>query len=125
VPRSGRRLAVPRRRLAWPASGNPRTDLLFIDTRHVYRQLCDELARHGSKARKYMCWHDTTTFGDAGEDGSRPGLWHAVEEWVAEAHGSAAAPRELQRADGAGAAIAIRPFCGKDSRVRIGINSLS
>lgn len=60
------------------------TDLLFIDTWHVYKQLFAELMRHGDpveqKVRKYIVLHDTHTFGWEGEDGSKPGLrtaaWH-------------------------------------------------
>ncbi len=39
------------------------TDLLFIDTRHTYQQLSLELKRHADKARRYMVFHDTDTFG--------------------------------------------------------------
>jgi hypothetical protein len=39
------------------------TDLLFIDTLHVYRQLSEELKLHGNKAKKYIIFHDTTTYG--------------------------------------------------------------
>lgn len=35
------------------------TDLLFIDTYHLYDQLKAELARHGNNARKYIIFHDT------------------------------------------------------------------
>lgn len=59
------------------------TDLLFIDTYHVYRQLRTELERHGSMARKYIVMHNTEIFGASGEDGSMPGLWTAVEEFIA------------------------------------------
>lgn len=59
------------------------TDLLFIDTRHTYRQLQAELERHGPLTKKYIVMHDTETFGIIGEDGSAPGLWAAVEEFVA------------------------------------------
>ena len=38
------------------------TDLLFIDTWHVYDQLKEELRIHSNKARKYICFHDTTSF---------------------------------------------------------------
>jgi hypothetical protein len=58
------------------------TDLLFIDTYHVYRQLQAELERHAPMARKYIIMHDTETFGDHGEDSSTPGLWAAVEQFV-------------------------------------------
>ena len=33
------------------------TDLLFIDTLHVYNQLKAELMLHASKVRKYLCFH--------------------------------------------------------------------
>jgi hypothetical protein len=39
------------------------TDLLFIDTWHTYGQLKEELKRHSSKARKYIAFHDTNTYG--------------------------------------------------------------
>jgi hypothetical protein len=39
------------------------TDLLFIDTWHSYPQLKQELHLHGNKARKYMAFHDTFTYG--------------------------------------------------------------
>ncbi len=59
------------------------TDLLFIDTWHVYDQLSQELALHARKARKYVVLHDTTTFGEVGEDQGHRGLWPAVEELLA------------------------------------------
>lgn len=59
------------------------TDLLFIDTFHVYEQLRNELERHAQKARRFIVMHDTETFGDKGEDGSTPGLWGALEEFLA------------------------------------------
>lgn len=40
------------------------TDLLFIDTEHTYNQLKEELSLHGNKARRYIVFHDTTTFPD-------------------------------------------------------------
>lgn len=39
------------------------TDLLFIDTFHTYEQLTRELELHSHKARKYLAFHDTTSFG--------------------------------------------------------------
>jgi hypothetical protein len=59
------------------------TDLLFIDTWHVYGQLKEELRRHGGKVRKYIVVHDTTTFGQRGETEGHAGLWPAVEEFLA------------------------------------------
>jgi hypothetical protein len=58
------------------------TDLLFIDTWHVYEQLREELRLHGVKARKYIVLHDTTTFGLKGETDGHRGLWPAVEEFL-------------------------------------------
>jgi glycosyltransferase involved in cell wall biosynthesis/Flp pilus assembly protein TadD len=60
------------------------TDLLFIDTWHVYEQLKEELRRHAGKVRRYIVLHDTTTFGERGEAEGRRGLWAAVEEFLAE-----------------------------------------
>jgi hypothetical protein len=39
------------------------TDFLFIDTWHSYPQLKQELHLHGNKARKYLAFHDTWTYG--------------------------------------------------------------
>jgi hypothetical protein len=50
------------------------TDLLYIDTEHVYDQLRTELFEHGDKVRKYIVLHDTTSF---------PNMWPAVEEFLA------------------------------------------
>lgn len=58
------------------------TDLLFIDTLHVYDQLRMELARHSAQVRKYIVLHDTETFGQAGELPGTLGLWPAVEEFL-------------------------------------------
>jgi cephalosporin hydroxylase len=57
------------------------TDFLFIDSLHTYDQLLAELTRHGSKARKYIGFHDTFIFGFNGEDGSKPGLNQAIDEF--------------------------------------------
>lgn len=61
----------------------PPTDLLFIDTHHTYTHLTEELRRHGNNARRNIIFHDTTTYGERGEDNQTPGLWKAVEEFVA------------------------------------------
>lgn len=60
------------------------TELLFIDTLHVYGQLKVELARHSPKVTQYIALHDTETFRVRGEDPSQGGLWAAVEEFLAE-----------------------------------------
>jgi len=45
----------------------PKTDLLFIDTWHVYDQLIQELNMHSSKVNNWIILHDTETFGEKGE----------------------------------------------------------
>ena len=79
------------------------TDLLFIDTWHIYGQLKRELARWHSYARNYIILHDTTVDewqgetirnGWDAESQSRQfgfpvseilrGLWPAVEEFLQE-----------------------------------------
>jgi GT2 family glycosyltransferase len=60
------------------------TDLLFLDTWHVYEQLREELRRHAGKVRRYIVLHDTTTFGEYGEKAGHRGLWPAVEEFLAQ-----------------------------------------
>lgn len=57
------------------------TDMLFIDTRHTYAQLQAELSLHSPKVRRFVAMHDTTTFGNTGEDGGR-GLAQAIGEWL-------------------------------------------
>lgn len=63
------------------------TDLLFIDTWHIYEQLRDELARHADKAKKYIVLHDTETFGTWGED----------PEWIRAAHRVSRVLRRLSK----------------------------
>jgi hypothetical protein len=59
------------------------TDLLFIDTLHTYSQLSKELKLHGNKAKKYLAFHDTHTFGLTGEVGNdRKGLMTAIIEFM-------------------------------------------
>lgn len=69
------------------------TDLLFIDTYHVYAQLRKELEIHNEKVRKYIIMHDTTCFGQFDqfhEEYSehipdvpgKTGLWLAIIEFL-------------------------------------------
>ena len=51
-----------------------RTDVLYIDTAHLYEQLSEELRLHADKAQKYIICHDTH---------SEPDLKKAVNEFVA------------------------------------------
>jgi len=71
------------------------TDLLFIDTWHIYEQLKRELELHSSKAKKYIILHDTTKYGEVGEEhtyenalvkvgSERTGLWRAIEEFISD-----------------------------------------
>ena len=68
----------------------PKTDLLFIDTWHVYDQLIQELNMHSSKVNKWIILHDTETFGEKGEKSSYSirekkeylGLKFAVNEFL-------------------------------------------
>ena len=79
------------------------TDLLFIDTWHVYGHLKRELARWHSYVNKYIVMHDTTVDGVYGEtirygwdahkqsretgipvDEIRKGLMPAIEEFISE-----------------------------------------
>lgn len=79
-----------------------KTDLLFIDTWHVYGHLKRELDRWNTYANKYIILHDTTVDGEVGEsvrekydipkqiiesglsrEEIERGLWPAVEEFLA------------------------------------------
>jgi len=51
------------------------TDLLFIDTWHCYDQLVKELELHSDKAKKYICFHDTTSFAHQSEPLSSENAW--------------------------------------------------
>lgn len=51
------------------------TDLLFIDTLHIYSQLKKELILHANKVKKYIVLHDTTTYGFTDE----PTSWQTHE----------------------------------------------
>jgi hypothetical protein len=57
------------------------TDLLFVDSLHIYEQVQKELELHANKARKFIGFHDTTTFADNGEFGGR-GIWPAIQEFI-------------------------------------------
>jgi hypothetical protein len=59
------------------------TDLLFIDTTHNYAHIKEELEMHAGKVQRFIVMHDTTTFGDHSEDNKPPGMWQAIEEFLA------------------------------------------
>ncbi len=58
------------------------TDLLFVDTYHVYTQLIAELNLHAKRVSKWIILHDTETFGEQGEASSEKGLNHALREFL-------------------------------------------
>ena len=70
------------------------TDLLFLDTAHVYSQVKAELELHSSKVKKYICFHDTTLYEFIDESkghentwegqSSERGIWPAIEEFLEE-----------------------------------------
>jgi hypothetical protein len=57
------------------------TDLLFVDSLHVYEQVKTELELHADKTKKYIVFHDTTLFADRGEFGGK-GIWPAIQEFM-------------------------------------------
>ena len=68
------------------------TDLLFLDTWHSYKQLTSELKLHASKVKKYICFHDTTSYAIKDETSYEEwgdewkaegiGIWKAIEEFL-------------------------------------------
>jgi hypothetical protein len=58
-----------------------KTDFLFIDTAHNYKQLKKELNLHAKNVNKYIGFHDTEIFGINGDDGQM-GLLPAIEEFL-------------------------------------------
>ena len=59
------------------------TDLIFFDTLHTYDQLKVELAQHANKSRKYLLFHDTSTFELDGEYHNKDqGIWPAIQEFL-------------------------------------------
>lgn len=57
------------------------TDFLFVDSLHVYEQVQTELKLHADKARKYIGFHDTTSYEVNGEFGGK-GIWPAIQEFM-------------------------------------------
>ena len=54
---------------------------MLVDSLHIYEQVAEELRLHAPKVRKYIVFHDTTTFADHGEFGGK-GIWPAVQEFI-------------------------------------------
>ncbi len=57
------------------------TDLMLVDSLHIYEQVQKELELHAGKVKKYLLFHDTTLFADHGEFGGK-GIWPAVQEFI-------------------------------------------
>jgi hypothetical protein len=58
------------------------TDVLFIDTDHVYSQLIVELKKHAEKVKHYILLHDTANCAMFGERGFEHGLLEALNEFL-------------------------------------------
>jgi hypothetical protein len=58
-----------------------KTDLLFIDTRHTYDTMTDELRKHSSSVKRYIVCRGTSTSGERGEDGRR-GIMVALRDFM-------------------------------------------
>lgn len=76
-------------RLEWKQQSSldiiiPPCDLLLIDSKHTYKQAKAELLRHHGSVRKWIALHDTETFAEKSEDGSKPGLTRAISEFLEE-----------------------------------------
>jgi len=64
-----------------------KTDMLFIDTLHTYKQLSQELKRHANKVRKYILIHDTETWGikdEIEQDTKKKGMRIAIIDFLNE-----------------------------------------
>jgi len=57
-------------------------DMLAIDSYHTFDQLRTELFLHGPNVRKTIVMHDTSLYGEVGEDGG-PGMQKAIDEFLA------------------------------------------
>jgi hypothetical protein len=58
------------------------TDFILFDSYHSYKQLSKELEMHASKARKFLAFHDITSYANIGENGKEEGLKRAIDEYV-------------------------------------------
>lgn len=58
------------------------TELLYIDSYHSYTHLKAELTIHGAKVKKYILFHDTTSFGEEHTFDGDKGLNYAIAEFL-------------------------------------------
>eukprot|EP00760_Papus_ankaliazontas_P015689 PhM_4_TR16667/c0_g1_i1/m.106181 len=63
---------------------SPETEMLFIDTWHAGQLLRKELAKHASKSRRWLLFHDVISFGHGDEGGGGQGLWPVIRDFVKE-----------------------------------------
>lgn len=59
----------------------PETDMLFIDTWHNAIQIEKELLFSGNRAKKFIAFHDTVTFGVVGEKGGE-GILRPINQFL-------------------------------------------
>jgi cephalosporin hydroxylase len=81
--------------LSEPVAEIPKTDLLFLDSRHTGERLLTELTMYAPSVSKRIMIHDTSVFGLVG-DGNTKGLWWAIRafltdnpEWFVAEHNEA------------------------------------
>jgi cephalosporin hydroxylase len=55
--------------------------MMLVDSLHIYEQVQKELELHAHKVRKYLLFHDTSTYAINGEFGGR-GIWAAIQEFI-------------------------------------------
>jgi len=58
------------------------TDMLFIDSKHSYKMLAEELNKFAPNVRRYIVCRGTKANAEQGEDGSKPGLLTALREFM-------------------------------------------
>jgi hypothetical protein len=58
------------------------TEMLLIDSLHTYGHCREELRLHSPDVSKYIVLHDTVSYGEQGEDGLRPGIWQAIQDFL-------------------------------------------
>ena len=59
------------------------TGLLFLDTKHTYDRVSDELKKFAPTTSRFIVLHDTVSFGATGDDGG-PGLVQATTDFLKE-----------------------------------------
>ena len=60
----------------------PPCDLLFIDSRHTYKQMTKELLAHSLMVESYIIMHDTVTSWDVDLSTGEEGIGRAIDEFI-------------------------------------------